>query len=941
MINKFEFVTAKIEIEGKEVELEACGDIDESGTVFIDELYYKCEDKIYSDNMKDLLNIKFVYDKIACLYDLIVHVEMSLNMRWELVQLYNPTKSWYSDNYPKGSEKLDNLILKTMELVSKKFHARGKKTGSNIEFAKAIEAYRLFLVSFPKSKKIKEINLLYAEAFFDAKLYRQAAKEYERAALLYPEGLERADIAYSAFLSHEILFSESEEKNIEIIKDAGEIINIYKSDFLKNNKLYQSIYTVADMYVQAGSLSKARDVLSMLVKGEESFIANEKIAELYLMENNLKGAEETYSKMQSKSKDSTLVEKISKLRYRIAEDHLKKKEYDDALDRFNSAFLADPGREIGKAALIQMGNIYILKKEQDGLLKIIKRLKRTYPSSDGPVSLLVRAGQGLEAEEPVKAAMFYEIASKIANSKEDSQELLLSAGLLHEKNKGYDKAEKIFNRYLQDENLFLKKKVDVIYRLGSMHLKNGKNKKAVETLHEIIKLKGQIDDRMIAKTELILLREKQDIYFNIKLTQPFEENLKKKNSLYDSFLEEYSNVAKYGIAEFLPEIFFQMGMIMENFRDSINQSERPEDLNKEELEEYKFLLEEKAYPYDDQAVQMYGQSIQIAGQQAVFDEWAQKSLMRLADLRPLLYKRKIMDNHMDPLFIYPEPVSKEFISQQEETEQINGTRAMMLFSEGLKELNENPENALKLYEEAIQLVPDKWELYYNLGVIYLKLNEAEKAVKEFDKALKHKGPLEKMYHALGAAYLSYEDKSKAFRTFKKTLSYGKSKATLINMASAYQYMGQVKMAIKYYDEAENLVPLNKILHYNRGTLLYQMGKYKEAKEEFDKANEIINEENKLLFYQALTFFKLGKFKVSLELFQKITENNPDDSALYKNMGIIYEIYLGNLDKALENYKTYIDKTGDDENIVRVWINVVEDRLNKAARRRNQEEMPLQ
>ena len=65
MINKFEFVTAKIEIEGKEVELEACGDIDESGKVFIDELYYKCEDKIYSDNMKDLLNIKFVYEKIA------------------------------------------------------------------------------------------------------------------------------------------------------------------------------------------------------------------------------------------------------------------------------------------------------------------------------------------------------------------------------------------------------------------------------------------------------------------------------------------------------------------------------------------------------------------------------------------------------------------------------------------------------------------------------------------------------------------------------------------------------------------------------------------------------------------------------------------------------------------------------------------------------------
>ena len=60
----FTYTPVTINIEGVAIELEACGEVDSGGKVFIDELYYKTDD-IYSKPMNDLLEIQLVKDLIA------------------------------------------------------------------------------------------------------------------------------------------------------------------------------------------------------------------------------------------------------------------------------------------------------------------------------------------------------------------------------------------------------------------------------------------------------------------------------------------------------------------------------------------------------------------------------------------------------------------------------------------------------------------------------------------------------------------------------------------------------------------------------------------------------------------------------------------------------------------------------------------------------------
>ena len=127
--------------------------------------------------------------------------------------------------------------------------------------------------------------------------------------------------------------------------------------------------------------------------------------------------------------------------------------------------------------------------------------------------------------------------------------------------------------------------------------------------------------------------------------------------MLDTLLKEYSALIGYKLPEMLPEVFFPVGLALENFRDSILQSERPDDLDKEELEEYNFLLEEKAFMYDDKAAQAYGNCFRAGVKTASQGEWTGKCLERLSALKPAIYKRRFVEVEIEPLQWMPEPVS--------------------------------------------------------------------------------------------------------------------------------------------------------------------------------------------------------------------------------------------------------------------------------------------
>ena len=619
--------------------------------------------KQLAESFPDLLSRPFIYEKMSFVYERMGNEKEAARVRKELMEKHSPETEWYKKNCTEGKcEKIDEFVSNTVLSSLKSQHLLAKSK-DNPDLSGVINGYRQFITYYPKSQNLKEVNLLLAEALFDAKMYSDAVDEYEKTAQIYPEGAERGEIVYNAILTHEILSLKGGAGSGKIMDSMKQILATYKTDLAQCEKLEQAIFKTADMCAQNGLYSAARDIISPLLEGSNPLPAYQKTAELFLMEKNFVAAEELYSRIVGISGEPALKEELARVRYDIAEGQLKEGKYEEAAAMFDRAFKAYPKAKVGEASLLKLGSVYIRTGNIKKIKETAKRVLETFPDSTNTISLLIESGYVIAKEDPIEAARFYEdaIAVAVALNKAgkfaiDAGKLILSTSELYENGKNYSKVEQLLIKYLEVGKPGLEGEAEILLKLAHAQFMTKKKEKGIENLNRVAGMEGNISPELVAKARLTLVKEKQEAYLAIKLMQPFEKTLIDKTALLDDLTREYMQIAKYKI--FQSEVFFQMGVTFENFRDSILQAEKPADLSKEELAEYRFLLEEKAYPYEEQAVKAYEKSLKVGRTVKASQEWIENSIARLAVIKPALYKREFLKiKKVESFMIEPEPVN--------------------------------------------------------------------------------------------------------------------------------------------------------------------------------------------------------------------------------------------------------------------------------------------
>ena len=124
----------------------------------------------------------------------------------------------------------------------------------------------------------------------------------------------------------------------------------------------------------------------------------------------------------------------------------------------------------------------------------------------------------------------------------------------------------------------------------------------------------------------------------MQLVEPFEANLKEKKARMKAALDAYSRVAEYKVAEVSTISTFRIAELYHDLSRALLSSQRPADLNKEELEQYNILLEEQAYPFEEKAIQIHEANAQRIAMD-IYDEWIQKSFAELVKLLPVRYAK--------------------------------------------------------------------------------------------------------------------------------------------------------------------------------------------------------------------------------------------------------------------------------------------------------------
>ena len=150
---------------------------------------------------------------------------------------------------------------------------------------------------------------------------------------------------------------------------------------------------------------------------------------------------------------------------------------------------------------------------------------------------------------------------------------------------------------------------------------------------------SQSDAPLAALATLELTSAERDAFRSIALVAPLKQSLASKKAAMERALAGYQSAAGYAVTEVTTAATFEMGELYRTLAADLMKSERPANLDAEELEQYDLLLEEQAFPFEEKAIELHETNARRAVT-GIYDRWVQSSFGALARLRPVLCRIK-------------------------------------------------------------------------------------------------------------------------------------------------------------------------------------------------------------------------------------------------------------------------------------------------------------
>lgn len=144
---------------------------------------------------------------------------------------------------------------------------------------------------------------------------------------------------------------------------------------------------------------------------------------------------------------------------------------------------------------------------------------------------------------------------------------------------------------------------------------------------------------LAAKARFALLDKSVDAFADIRLQLPLKQSLQRKKASLQSLVTELEQVAEYGVAEYSAAATHVIAGLYRQLARDLMDSERPPELTDLQQEQYDILLEEQAYPFEEQAMDLYRLNVARAPE-GQYDEWVRKSFISLAEMNPTEYLRE-------------------------------------------------------------------------------------------------------------------------------------------------------------------------------------------------------------------------------------------------------------------------------------------------------------
>ena len=144
---------------------------------------------------------------------------------------------------------------------------------------------------------------------------------------------------------------------------------------------------------------------------------------------------------------------------------------------------------------------------------------------------------------------------------------------------------------------------------------------------------------LAAEAALYFADRARERFAAVRLTHPLPKSLKTKTKALKETVKAYERVADYKVAQFASASTYRIADLYAALSRDIMASDRPSGLSELELEQYEILLEEQAFPFEEQAIAIHEINMRRSWE-GVYDDWVRKSFTALSTLMPARFDKQ-------------------------------------------------------------------------------------------------------------------------------------------------------------------------------------------------------------------------------------------------------------------------------------------------------------
>ena len=223
-----------------------------------------------------------------------------------------------------------------------------------------------------------------------------------------------------------------------------------------------------------------------------------------------------------------------------------------------------------------------------------------------------------------------------------------------------------------------------------------------------------------------------------------------------------------------------------------------------------------------------------------------------------------------------------------------------------KEKQQEYEEAIEHYTEAIELKPDLDDAYNNRGNAYYEKEELDKAIRDYNTAIKLNPDDASTYNNRGSAYDEKGELDKAIRDYTEAIKRKPDYADPYNNRGVtYNKKGELDKAIRDYTEAIKRKPDYAEAYKNRGTAYALKGEFDNAIRDYNTAIKLKPDLAEAYNNRGVSYSKKGEFDNAIKDFDKVIQVQPDSVETYNNRGEAW-LHLQEWEKAKSDLITAKD-----------------------------------